>query len=495
MADRHEFRNVTPESVGVPSAAVMRALRRLTETKRLPMHSVLMLRDGKLFCETYWKPFDANRKHRMYSVSKSFTSAAIGILVGEGQIALDDPIIRYFPDMAAEPVNRYMQDCTIRDLLRMSTCNNLQAYTFETMDWARDFITYASDHWGGHVFAYDTAATTTLDVLIRRVTGMEFTEYLRDRLFIPAGMSEDIWCVQTPCGHDWGGSGVQATPRDLARFALVCANGGRCGDQQLIPEDYIREATAFQIDNTIYESSNYTQQGYGYQFWRGPSNSWAMIGMGCQLALVFPDQRLIVVTTGDTQGEACGVESIYDAVIDEILPYLNNYETLPENEAAYSELLAYSEPKDMPYLAGEAHSATEKTISGKVYRLEDNAMGIKTVKLDFDGEQVMLTWENEYGLQTLRYGLRCYVQDTFPETHYQGAVVGTPENRGFECHNTAAWVSPNAIRLNCYVTDVCMGNLRMQFTFDEDNVTMSCVKNAEYFFHKYNGFASGSCAE
>jgi len=94
MADRHQFQTVTPESVGVPSAAVERFLKRLTETKRFPMHSVLLLRDGKIFSETYWKPFNAERKHRMYSVSKSFTSAAIGMLIGDGKIALNDPNVK-----------------------------------------------------------------------------------------------------------------------------------------------------------------------------------------------------------------------------------------------------------------------------------------------------------------------------------------------------------------------------------------------------------------
>ncbi|MBR6747416.1 MAG: serine hydrolase [Clostridia bacterium] len=494
MADRHQFQTVTPESVGVPSAAVERFLKRLTETKRFPMHSVLLLRDGKIFSETYWKPFNAERKHRMYSVSKSFTSAAIGMLIGDGKIALNDPIVKYFPDMATEPVNRYMADTTIRDLLMMSTCNYRNAYSFETTDWARDFIAFPSDHWGGHVFSYDTAATTTLDVLIKRVSGMELCDFLRDRLFRPAGMSEDIWCVQTPCGHDWGGSGIQATPRDLAKFAVVCANGGSYNGQQLIPEDYIRAATSWQIDNTVRNSTMCEQQGYGYQFWQAPHNGWAMLGMGSQNALVFPEQRLIVITTADTQGYSTAIEDIYDAIFDELFPYLEKYDSLPENEAGYKELLAYSETKDMPLLVGEAHSDIESAVTGKTYKLSENVMGIESVKFDFEGEQVKLTWVNENGVQELNYGLCCYVEDTFPETHYEAKKIGTPENRGLECHSTAAWVEPASIRLTCYATDVCMGNLHMQFTFDGDTVTLLCTKNAENFFHKYIGFASGTCA-
>ena len=164
-----------PESVGVSPAwvtAFVRALNRRGEMH----HSFLMMRHGRVFAEGYWAPFTASSKHRMYSVSKTFTSAAIGCLVDEGKLRLTDKIVDYFPDQLPAQRDPYLAETTIRDLLMMSTPYPTGAtYTqpgVDRMNWLHSFFhpTIAPDHPAGTLFHYDTSATYVLDVLVERLT-------------------------------------------------------------------------------------------------------------------------------------------------------------------------------------------------------------------------------------------------------------------------------------------------------------------------------------
>ena len=128
MSERKPLPMATPESVGIPSGAIQAVLERL-EAKKLCIHSMIFVRHGKICAECYWKPFHKDRKHRMYSTSKSFVSAAIGILCGEGKLSLDDHVADYFPEYVPENASRWVREATVRDLLKMST------YLSTTADW------------------------------------------------------------------------------------------------------------------------------------------------------------------------------------------------------------------------------------------------------------------------------------------------------------------------------------------------------------------------
>lgn len=208
----YELNSITPEQAGIPSSAVAAFLDRIKE-RGIVLHSLLLVKDGNLLTEAYWKPFDRDFRHRLYSSSKSFVSVAIGILLGEGKISLDDKAVKFFPDKVTEETDFRIKMMTVRDLLRMTTPYSVGAtYSRNDPDWADTFFNNEFvDHYPGTVFSYNTTATTMLCMIIKRVTGQDFTEYLSSRLFAPLGMAEDIACIKTPCGYDWGGSGVLCT--------------------------------------------------------------------------------------------------------------------------------------------------------------------------------------------------------------------------------------------------------------------------------------------
>jgi|GEM_PF-18199 len=382
---KYELPVCTPESVGIPSEAIERFLRRLEE-RYLPMHSVLMSRNGKLCFENYWEAFDKDKKHRMYSTSKSFVSAAIGILIGDGKLALDDKITKFFPDKVPENLHPYTAAATVRDLLMMATPHLYEHCTYspDKPDWADTYFQTPPTHLPGKIFSYDTTATTMLSIIIARITGKEFPEFLRDRLFIPAGMSDDITCIETPCGHAWGGSGVLATPRDLMKFAGVFMNGGRTATgEQVIPEWYAVEATSRQIDNTLTADDYEHTFGYGYQFWRN-RHGFSCRGMGSQLAICLPEQNFILVTTGDTQSVPSACCAIYEALWKEIYPYLVKNETLAENPDAYAALNVAWNNHPLMMLPGEKTSPRMAEVSDKTYRMDaENELKWYSARVEF----------------------------------------------------------------------------------------------------------------
>lgn len=490
---KYELPVCTPESVGIPSEAIERFLRRLEE-RYLPMHSVLMSRNGKLCFENYWEAFDKDKKHRMYSTSKSFVSAAIGILIGDGKLALDDKITKFFPDKVPENLHPYTAAATVRDLLMMATPHLYEHCTYspDKPDWADTYFQTPPTHLPGKIFSYDTTATTMLSIIIARITGKEFPEFLRDRLFIPAGMSDDITCIETPCGHAWGGSGVLATPRDLMKFAGVFMNGGRTATgEQVIPEWYAVEATSRQIDNTLTADDYEHTFGYGYQFWRN-RHGFSCRGMGSQLAICLPEQNFILVTTGDTQSVPSACCAIYEALWKEIYPYLVKNETLAENPDAYAALNVAWNNHPLMMLPGEKTSPRMAEVSDKTYRMDaENELKWYSARVEFTENGGTLYYESATGSHVLNFGLGKYVRTTFPETHYYGKRISVPSGKGYDSMVGAVWSMEDTLYLTAYSIDDHVGTMRMNLVFNDGCLTVHCTKYAEWFFNEYWGFASG----
>lgn len=484
----------SPESVGVPSRAVLRFLDRL-DSERVPMHGFLLVRRGRIAAEGYWAPFAAESRHRMYSVSKSFVSLAVGLMIDEGRFSLDDRVAELLPDKVPDDAHpwaahRWARAATVRHLLTMATQNSKTSYTPADPDWARTFFAVEPSHPPGTVFNYDTAATVVLTTIVERLAGSTFLDYLRARLLDAIGFSPDAWCVETPEGTSWGGSGVICTLRDMAKVAYVCMHDGRWGDRQLLPEWYVREATARQIDNTIIHGKH----GYGYQIWRLAENGFGFVGMGSQLAYCFPDRDFVFSCTADTQGIGPTGAGVVDAMWDEIYAGLSD-EPIPEDPDAAAELASRIGDLRLLPRAGAASSSVASVVGGRWYELEPNRMGIERLRVTFTGDEGTLELVKRDGARTLRFGVGHLVAGTFPETHYSGRRIGTPAGREYRCLASAAWVEEHKLDLLVYVTDDYLGTLRASLAFTGDEIGVRMTKVAEWFLDEYEGFAGGRAGD
>ena len=480
---------ISPEQAGIPSDAVLGFLNRIAQ-KELCLHGFLMLRHGKILAEAYAPSFNATRLHRMYSISKTFVSAAVGLMIGEGRLALTDHVAVFFPERLPEQLHQHIAAATVRDLLMMATPFNTSTYGEYDQDWVRTFFYAQATHAPGTVFSYNTAATVVLNAIVEKLADNSLLDYMRPRLLDPIGFSQEATCILRPEGGAWGGSGVLCTARDLAKFASIFLNHGRWEGKQLLPESYVAEATAKQIDTRVADDVSERQFGYGYQIWRTRNNGFAMIGMGGQYAICLPDKDFILITIADTQLVHNGASEILDALWDQVYPNIKD-NAIPDDSIANTKLIHACDTLAFPPLKGAVNSSMAACITGRTYVLEDNPMKIVRLSFDFEGTNCRMHFENATGEHTFELSLGGYMAGTFPETHYYGAQIGTPLGHGYKCMASAAWADENTLVSKVFITDDYLGTLKMQFTFGEEDVSVLMTKAAEWFLNEYQGFAYG----
>ncbi|HHV96046.1 MAG TPA: serine hydrolase [Clostridiaceae bacterium] len=477
-----------PESLGIPSSAVYNFLERI-DRQQTCMHGFLILRKGQIAAEGYWAPYTENSMHRMYSVSKSFVALAIGLMIDEGKLKLDDKVVKFFNDKVPENVHSYLADATVRDLLMMASPHSSTSYTRYDDDWAATFFNKQPSHPPGTIFAYDTSATVILNTIVERISGVPFLEYMRDKLLDPIGFSKDAWCIKTPEGTSWGGSGVICTLRDMAKLAYVCLNKGRWYDKQLISEEYITAATTKQIDNSISG-----RDGYGYQIWMEGKNGFAFRGMGSQLALCYPDKDLIFACIADTQGAGPTGEGIVDSFYEEVF-YKIQDTPLPYDAEGNAKLQEKIKNLKILPQRGNLTSPYVDRINGKWFTLYENPMKITKMRFIFNGDEGIWEYENATGHHELKFGIGKIIEGPFPEKHYFGEQIRKPWGRCYNSLSSAAWVEEHKLNMLVYITDIYLGTLKATFAFKGNEISIFMTKVAEWFLDEYMGFAGGVMLE
>lgn len=473
----------SPESLGIPSQAILNFLQRI-DAERLGMHGFLLVRRNRIAAEGYWAPWSADRKHRMYSVSKSFVALAVGMMIDEGRLTLADRVADYFPDKVPATLHPWLAASTVRDLLMMATAHSSNSYTRDDPDWVWTFFNQTPSHPPGTIFSYDTAATVVLTATVERLAGMPFLEYMRPRFLDRIGFSADAWCVRTPEGGSWGGSGVICTLRDMASVALACMNGGLWGAERVLPEAYVRAATAKQIDNTIRGNC-----GYGYQIWREKANGFSFRGMGSQYAICLPDKAFLFACIADTQGAPAG-SAIPDVMWEELYPHLADV-PLSENRNAHAALAVKIGQLAVLPLPGHSDVPVAAQVNGAWYGLEENPMGITRLRLSFNGDQGMWEYTNGQGDNVLQFGIGRVLSGKFPQRNYFGAQIGVIPGIEYDCLASAAWIDGQTLNMEVYITDIYLGGIRISFVFKGEEIGVFMTKQAEWFLDEYNGFAGG----
>ena len=479
----------TPAECGVPYEKINEFIDEI-EKRRIMLHGFAFLRGDKLFAEGYFAPIHKDFLHRMYSTSKTYTSMAIGALIAEGKIALDDPVYKYFPDKVPENLHPYIAEATIRHLLMMATPFNGVAYGRFFPDWEHCFFNKPPHTHPGTRFMYDTCGTYILDCIVERVTGKTFLEYLKDVALREIGFSEDAWCIYSPDGKAWGGSGVLATLRDTVRFATLVKNRGVAHGKQLLPADYIDEATSNLIPtSTQYPNPDYLHgNGYGYQIWMVKGGGYAFIGMGCECALIIPDKDFIAVCIGDTQGDA-NYGNVFELVRELIVNNLG--EAYASDEAAEAALKERLASLKVPSVGGAVTSPKASEINGVEYTIFNNPMQITSVRFEFDGEEGAMYYNTLRGEKKMPFGMAKNVFFGFPETHFYDTQINLPSGREHNAFASAEWVNENTLHIRTYIYDNCMGNMHTYVTFDGDKIGIRMAKIAEWFLDEYQGEAYG----
>ncbi|MBQ1291006.1 MAG: serine hydrolase [Lachnospiraceae bacterium] len=501
---------ITPAQAGIPARCIKAYLETL-EAHRLSTHSILIERGGAVCFEHYWAPFTADTPHRMYSATKSLTSMAVGLLLQDGKIRLDDPIGLYFPDEIRLSSNEALHRQTIREMLTMTTARlpHLHWMQAKPADRVRFYFEDSADGSieesidcgtcePGTNFRYDSNGTFILGALVERITGMKMIEFLRSRILARIGVSPEARILTCPGGHSWTDSGLLCTTRDLAKIGRFLANGGICDGEQLLDPDYIRAATAKQTDTNSLGIEDWNTYGYGYQIWRTYRDSWLFWGMGSQFMLCVPDKDLIFVSTGDNQGNPIDmrvlIKNFFDLIVDR-MDEENTGEAPQKNSEAsdYAALLQYAATLKLASARGEKSSPIEAQISGRTWHLAPNPMGIMRIRLDFTEDGGTLFYTNAQGDKELPFG-RCENKfGDFPEEDYDDEIGTVPvPGHKYRCAASAAWTMPHKLFISVQIIDNYLGRLNINLGFKEDRLGIYMNKSAEAFLENYQGYASGT---
>ncbi|MFI2365537.1 serine hydrolase domain-containing protein [Promicromonospora sp. NPDC019610] len=371
----------TPEAVGLDPAALRRLVDGLDALE--DVHSVLVLRHGSVVGEAWWHPHTADRPHVMFSVSKSFTSTAVGIAVHEGLLTLDDRVVDLLPDDAPAEPGEHLRALRVRDLLTMTTGHS--ASTMEGIDrtislpgagWARAILAQPVEHEPGTHFVYNTGATYLLSAILHRLTGERLLDYLTPRLLEPLGITHATW-EQDPDGIDVGGFGLSVTTEEMAAFGQLYLQGGVWQGRQLVPAEWVAAATAAQVPNGPHDWPEWNQ-GYGYQFWQCRHGAYRADGAFGQYIVVWPEKDLVLTMTSGLSD----LQSVLDVVWDTLLP--DAAWVTPAPAAPGAEAVPF-EPA-LPTPAGAAASPLEGVLRGVTYALEPNPQDVSAVAVGRDAD-------------------------------------------------------------------------------------------------------------
>ncbi len=381
--DSGSLPRATPESQGVSSPALLEFVEALDEVDAI--HSFMLVRHGNVVAEGWWTPYAPETPHILYSLSKSFTSTAVGLAVADGLLSVDDPVLKFFPDEAPAEPSENLQAMRVHDLLRMNTGHETAPPMYgEVADsplveltWVERFFAHPVAHAPGSRFVYNSAATYMQSAIVQKVTGMTVVDYLGPRLFEPLGFENPQW-LASPEGISTGGYGFMARTEEIAKFGQLYLQQGAWNGEQLISADWVQAATSIQSENGDSPTSDWAQ-GYGYQFWRSRHNAFRGDGAFGQYCLVLPEQDAVVAITSGV----ADMQNVLNIVWDKLLPALHEG-SLPEDAAVQSELQSRLAGLTIRMPEGETTADLAADVSGQWYEFAENDRGIDAVAVEFD---------------------------------------------------------------------------------------------------------------
>ncbi|WP_059046179.1 serine hydrolase domain-containing protein [Paenibacillus rubinfantis] len=401
-----------PEKQGVSSSGILSFLEEI-EQRKLELHGFMFLRNGHVLAEGWWKPYHPEIPHAVYSLTKSFTSLAVGFAVQEGKLTLDQRVLAFFPEMDHGAVSVNIGAMSIRHLLTMTTGHEVDTARFgatgdflqhmtaarvgdrSDRDYVRGFMEHPVTKTPGTYFLYNSGASHVLGAIIERVTGSQLVDYLQPRLFVPLGIDRPAW-EEAPQGENTGGWGLKLCTEDIAKFGQFLLNKGVWNGHRLISAEWIEQAVSRQVDNKPVEPQEGQPinidwiQGYGYQFWRCRHNAYRGDGAFGQYCIVLPDQDAVIAMNGGLRD----MQGVIDAVWRHLLPSMN--EPLPSMETVeFDQLASKLASLELGELGGLENLPWD--IPHKRYSIHSNEQGVQRIGLTFTEKRCVFQWWDAQG--------------------------------------------------------------------------------------------------
>lgn len=454
----------TPEEEGIVSAAILQFIEALEKAQPDALHSVMIRRHGNIVAQGWWEPYAPETPHLLWSLSKSFTSTAIGIAQDEGLLSIDDLVISFFPEDAPENPSANLEAMRIRDLLRMNTgqANEPSFRNLQTDNWVRAFLEHPVDYKPGTHFKYNSMATYMCSAIIQKVSGMSTLDYLTPRLFEPMEINKPTW-ESCPMGISVGGWGLSVTTEDISKFGQLMLQKGMWNGKQLVSETWVEEATALQTSNGSNPESDW-DQGYGYQFWQCRHDAYRGDGAFGQYCIVMPEQDAVVAITSGSDD----LQGILNVVWEELLPAMKE-SALPPDEAGREKLNEKLEQLSISYVEGDESSAPVPQVSGKAYLMDSNELSVKSVSFNFEADPSEITLVTEQGEHTLKAGCGKREKGNLPSPFVLSDKVAID----------GAWTAPDTYTVNVIYYET-PESVKFVFKFEGDRLLWETERKASF---------------
>ena len=477
----------SPESQGIKSEDILQFIKEI-EYQKINMHSFMMLRNGKIICEGYFKNFDKDFKHRLYSSTKTFLAVAIGVLIDRGVLTLKTKVVKYLKPLIHTELLKEVKDMTVEDCLTMS--HPMLDHIGVDLDgrlWNVNCINNPRIiKPTGSCFQYGAGANL-LGVVVEVATGGKtFVDVLRP-IFDELGMDKDIRCVKDYQGYSWAGSGIVCTLRDYAKFGEFVLNQGKVNGKQLVSLSYMKKMTSQQ--KSAVQANNYVplKHGYGYFTWITP-DGFALRGLGSQECFCFKKKDFMFCC----QSETCAPNDVADTKIYDLvkLCIYDRIGRVKKEGKAFKELKEKLQNLNPPFY-GAPTSRFEQIIDGKTYVLDShNEMKWKYFRFDFTETGGSLTYENARGVKSISFNKGSPLKSTFPENYYDWQAH-VPANRELDSFHSVEWIDENTLLLRVHIADVALGSMYARFSFKDNKVGVASSGSGEFLFYQYTGFAYG----
>ncbi len=463
----------TPEAQGIPSAAIL-AFLHAAEQDNCGLHSFMFLRHGSVVAEGWWAPYEPGEPHMLFSLSKSFTSTAVGLAAAEGRLSVDDPVLAFFPAEAPRKPSGNLAAMRVRHLLSMSTGHDHDTtehlYKRKDGDWARAFLARPVAHEPGTHFLYNTGATYMLSAIVQRVTGQTLLDYLGPRLLEPLGITGATW-ETCPRGVNTGGFGLNITTVDIARFGQLYLQRGRWQDRQLVPEAWVADASAVQTVNGANPESDW-EQGYGYQFWRCRHGAYRADGAFGQFCVILPAQDAVIAITAGTPD----MQKVLNLIWEHLLPVFGPA-ARPDDAPGCAALRRKLAGLALPTVSGAPAVELAADVSGRWYAFDGPRKPWQALSFAFGERQTLCTVRDRLGEHQIACGHGEWIKGITT-----WALARPPEGRQgtqFPVAASGAWTASNTyeVRLVSYTTPFCF---TLTCNFIRDKVLAKARMNVSF---------------
>ncbi len=464
----------TPEQQGLSSRAILGFVQAADSVDA--MHSAVIVRHGHVVAEGWWAPYDARTPHVLYSLSKSFTSTAVGIAVAEGKLSLDDPVLKFFPGDAPAMPSANLRAMRVRDLLRMNTGQITEAPFGITDDprlsdqtWVRRFLAHPVPYKPGTHFMYNSPATYMLSAIVQKATGETVLDYLRPRLFDPLGIERPTWDV-SPEGISVGAYGMNARTEDIAKLGQLYLQKGMWKGVRILPEAWVDEATARQTSNGSNPASDW-DQGYGYQFWRS-RHGYRGDGAFGQYLLVLPEHDAVIAITSGVRD----MQAVMNLVWDRLLPAMRAA-PLPADAAAQRALQQALAGLVMRTPAGRATAPLAATVSRRWYALPENDRGLRAIALDLTSRSPALLVRTGSGESRTPLGLGTWARSDSGFANGVERLIAVPARPAVAL--SGAWTADSVFTLRIAAVETPYHST-LTFRFNGTRLTLDSEHNVSF---------------